>query len=444
MLLAEEITAEHATVATYLVGAGGKGSVTEMPWVFGKMLSHSVVRNTLALGVVQAANVLLPLVVLPYLTRSLGVSVFGVVAVVLASIQLAYVITDYGFSLSATYSIAQRRDDREAVSETIGNTFGAKILLALFGCLGLSIVGLVFQEGRYFALFAAGYLAVAAQAFQPLWLFQGLERMKFVTIYMVATKTLYALLVVLFVNGENDAVWVIWAWGGSQFVGTVLAIVNLYALGYRIPVPKPSKVVELLRESRPFFVSRVAVAAYTAGNTVIVGMFSSPIQAGYFAVCDQAYRVTQNLTAPLSQALFPYMASSRDWKLFYRIVSFLGVCIVVVCGFAFIYAETILEHWFGGDFAVASSILQVFMVITVVNFLSVVFGYPALGALRDVAFANYSVVAGALIHGALLIGLVLIGEVDPIAIVWCLLVTECVVMLLRVSRVIIHHKGWVR
>ncbi|MBK7298995.1 MAG: oligosaccharide flippase family protein [Moraxellaceae bacterium] len=71
-----------------------------------KIKSHSVTKNVSALGVMQIANYVVPLLLLPFLARQLGIEAFGVVAITFASIQLVMVLTDYGFSLSATYAIS--------------------------------------------------------------------------------------------------------------------------------------------------------------------------------------------------------------------------------------------------------------------------------------------------------------------------------------------------
>ena len=62
-----------------------------------KIKSHSVTKNVSALGVMQIANYVVPLLLLPFLARQLGIEAFGVVAITFASIQLVMVLTDYGF-----------------------------------------------------------------------------------------------------------------------------------------------------------------------------------------------------------------------------------------------------------------------------------------------------------------------------------------------------------
>ena len=104
-----------------------------------KLKDHSVTRNALALSVMQIGNYAVPLLLLPFLTRQLGMEAFGVVAITLAAIQLAFVLTDYGFSLSATYSISTNRENTDYVNRKIAAIFGAKALLLSLLAIALII-----------------------------------------------------------------------------------------------------------------------------------------------------------------------------------------------------------------------------------------------------------------------------------------------------------------
>ena len=72
--------------------------------------------NLFWLYALQGLNYLVPLAVLPYLLRILGVEHYGLIAFAQAFAQYFIILTDYGFNLSATKRIALLRDDRRQVS----------------------------------------------------------------------------------------------------------------------------------------------------------------------------------------------------------------------------------------------------------------------------------------------------------------------------------------
>ena len=69
-------------------------------------------KNILLLLFMQGANYLIPLMTFPYLTRVLGVSQFGLYAVILTLSQYFVLVTDFGFNLRASKRIAQSNGDK--------------------------------------------------------------------------------------------------------------------------------------------------------------------------------------------------------------------------------------------------------------------------------------------------------------------------------------------
>ena len=104
----------------------------------GRVLLH----NFLSLSVLQAANYLLPLVILPYLVRMIGVEKLGLIVFAQAVIQYFNIVTDYGFHLSATRDIAANRNDTNRIAVIFSSIMAIKtVLLVLgFGILLLMVI----------------------------------------------------------------------------------------------------------------------------------------------------------------------------------------------------------------------------------------------------------------------------------------------------------------
>jgi PST family polysaccharide transporter len=393
--------------------------------------NHTVARNAFALSFLQGINYFVPLLVLPYLSRILGVEKFGVVAVVMASIQLAYVMTDFGFSLSATYSISKDRNNKEKVSSLIGSVFFAKVFLVCISSVGMYIIPSLtkFSENKVF--FSYAIIAIIAQAFQPIWFFQGIERMKNITIYMTIAKLLYAVLVFLLVKDASDAVWVVIGWGIAQSVATIISIWHVYREGYSINLPSIASALSVLRDGLQYFGSRVAVSLYTSASTMIVGMAGGTAQAAQFSVCEQIYKAGQNLSTPINQAMFPYMTNEKNWRFFWRVLSLVTITMVVGCIFLAAFSQDILGSLFGHYYKAASPVLMIFLIMIVVNYLGSNFGYPACAAIQRPDIANKTVIIGSTIHLLVLYSLYNFGHINAINVAWSILFTESSVLIMR-------------
>ncbi len=358
---------------------------------------------------------------------------FGAVAMTFSAIQLAFIITDYGFSLSATYEISKNRTDTNYINKKISSIFGAKIILLIpTVTIILATPHIIPELLPYRSLVTASLIAIIAQAFLPTWLFQGIERMKNITIYTVMTKVAYAGLIYAAVRTPKDADLVIYMWGVANTLGLAASIFFLYNEGFKLAPTSFNSVFSELKEGLEYFWSRVAVSLYTSASTLVVGTQGSH-QAALFSVCDQLYKAGKSVTTPITNALFPYMANEKNWGLFYKFLFITGSTISTGCLIISFFSRDLIEIIFGKEFVSADSTLLVFLAATVVNYLSVTFGYSAFAALNRIRFANISVMIGALTHIIILLYLYQTEQLSSINVAFSILITESLVFLIRIT-----------
>src|SRR5690606_33514811 len=104
---------------------------------------HRTTKNALWLTVLQCGNYLAQILLIPFLTRRLSLDEFGATMAALATAQFAFVITDYGFSLSGTYEVSKARSDHSRLRTIIEETHSAKLILiflAMFVVVGISFI----------------------------------------------------------------------------------------------------------------------------------------------------------------------------------------------------------------------------------------------------------------------------------------------------------------
>ena len=102
--------------------------------------NNKIVKNTSWLMIFYIAKMVFPFVTLPYLTRILSTDTYGTVAYVKTVMTYMQIIVDFGFVLSATKDIVKVRDDQNKISEVIGDTLLARMIMGFIALLILIIL----------------------------------------------------------------------------------------------------------------------------------------------------------------------------------------------------------------------------------------------------------------------------------------------------------------
>ncbi|MDB2667584.1 oligosaccharide flippase family protein [Luminiphilus sp.] len=391
-------------------------------------------KNMLALSVVQISNYVLPLLILPFLTRTLGLDGFALISIVLAAIQLSFVITDYGLSVYAPYQISSMKSSTDKINRFVSNIYGLKVGLSFVALCIFTAIMWPQDIANWWGIFICSSLAILFQAYQPIWLFHGLEKMNGVAITSLTTKLCYISLVFIFVSDSSDGLMVIASWAVAQVLASVVSNWLLLREGYRISVPSYHEMMLISRICREYFISRLAVSLFSSVNTVVLGAVGSSSQVALYAICDQLYKAGKNATMPISQALYPYMTHQKNWALFYKILFFVTLGLGFGCSAVAFVSVDLITTIFGESFIAAAPTLNVFLVVIVINFISVLFGYPAFGALGRPDFANKTVIFGAGCHLVSLTLCIGFFRLDSITTAYITLCTELIIMSLRVTK----------
>lgn len=387
--------------------------------------------NIAALAILQFATYLTPLLIVPYLTRVLGPSGYGSVAICLSIIQMSLILTDFGFNLSSTEYIARNRQDKTLINKHIGAVFQVKLSLLVL-CVAILFIFINKQLHQYqFEFFIYSCVAILGQTFQSLWFFQGVEKMKRITVFLTISKFLYIILTFLLVNNSDKGRFVILAFAISQIIGAALSQYYIRKEGYRYIIAPFSDMRSVLKSSALFFWSRLAVSTYTTASTLVVGSAGS-VQAGYYAASEQLYKAGQNIMTPVSQALYPYMTRSKNWKLFFKMMAVLTFVLAVGSVVAILLSQWLIAFIFGSEYLVSQNVFIIFMLALVVTFISTNFGYPVFSALGCVKIANYTVIIGATLHVTILSSLFLLNEISALNVVRAVLFTEIFILVLRI------------
>lgn len=270
-----------------------------------------MVESFLSLSILNAVDILLPLITLPYLVRTVGLAKYGAYSIVYTVIQYILLISAYGFNYTTTKQIAQNKNNIQYVREVFHSTIIARIFISLPSIvLGLVFTYFVYPID-YTLMYLGGIGIILGNILNPVWLFQGYEKMRYMTYVNVVCKLFFTVLIFIFIKGESDYVYITLL----NSCGFVISGLLSYYIAFRIFDLKFTKVTWVsvacqIKEGWSIFLSTVFMNLYRNSNIFLLGFFVSDYGVGLYSAAEKVVKAVQSVTAPVSNALFPYLSAS--------------------------------------------------------------------------------------------------------------------------------------
>lgn len=405
-----------------------------MKAVFQKILKHSVFENFLSLVVLQGVNYIIPLFTYPFLFRVLGVEKFGLVNFALSFMQYFIILTDFGFNLSAVRKISEYRDNREVVQRTYNNVMYAKIILMI-----LSFVILLFliwfndKFSGNVVLFLLAYTMVIGNSIFPVWFFQGMEKMKFITAINVVTKII-AFLPMFYIIRESSQFDIVPMFYGLGYLIAGFAGMFVVKHNFKINLTRPNikDIFNELKDSFFYFISRISLSIYTVTNVVVIGFALSDVAVGYYSAAEKIYIAITGVYAPFIWALYPYMSRTKNLRILKKLLLISSLLNAIMIIGVMVFTNPIMSILYKD---ISPEITRTFRILLLSCFLyvpSVLLGYPLLGVTGHEKQANASIIFSSLFHIVLLFSLYLLNMVTIYNIAIAVVITTCVELFLRI------------
>lgn len=387
--------------------------------------------NFISLGALQIFTYVIPLITLPYLSRVLGVDKFGLVFFALAFVEYFRVLTDYGFNLSATREIAVNRHNLNNLSNIFNSVMIVKVILLIVSFLILCIAIVFIPKLRAdWLVFILSFLIVIGNAIYPVWFFQGMEHMKYITFLNILSKTLFLILIFIFVKNSADYILVpLLNALGFLFSGIIGFIFAIKKFNVQLYIPKKQSIIKQFKYSSEFFLSRASVTAFTCTNTFFLGLISSNTLVAYYVAADKIYTAIKNLINPVTNAIYPYIAKNKDLRMYKNIFIYTIIAHIGICVFVFIFAKDIITIFYGAELQSAYKLLQIFTISIMIVCISMMLGYPLLGASGHTKEVNYTVIVASFIHLFGLICLYLLNCINIYSIIYMVIITESFILI---------------
>lgn len=378
-----------------------------------KQDKKNLFKNTIALVIIQVLNYVLPFITLPYLSRVLDVDKLGLVFFAQVFMDYFFRLAMFGFDFSGVRTIAINRDDKDATNLIFNSILSVQVIFLIISFIILSFLIIFIDKFRsYWLVYYFTFLSVIGNVFIFTWFYQGMERMKFITVLNIITKTASTLLIFCFIKRAQDYYLVpLFNSLGAVLAGGISLFFVKKVFNIKFYIPSKDDIINTFKYSSQFFLTKVAIALYRQTNAFVLGLVVTTTAVAYYVSADKIFWAVFALYSTFIGALFPYMSKNKDIVFFKKLLKYLIIFAIGFGLFLIIASKYLIIVFFSEKMLPSVNILRIFAISFPLYVFVDTFGFPLLGAFGYVKETNSCYIVGGIYNFCGLILLYLFNHI---------------------------------
>ena len=327
------------------------------------MKSDSVKNNMLFQFAYQAVMLVIPLIISPYLTRTLGETSLGIYTYTYSIAYYFVMLSMLGIAKYGQRVIATRRDESVALRKTFWSLFSLHVIISLGSLISYLICcTLVFKDTK--SVYYAQSLYVLSALFDIVWFFYGIEKFRIVVIRNTIVKVLELTLIFWLVKSKEDVLVYTFIMAGSILLAQICVLPTVIKL-----VPPIRFSVEDLKEHfKPMLVlsiAAIAIGLYTVFDKTLLGILATKEDVAFYEYSNRIINLPKTFIGVIGTVLFPrvcnciannnFSGAKRYYKYSLYAIYFIGFASIFgLLGVADLFSLL----YYGESFAICGDVMK--------------------------------------------------------------------------------------
>lgn len=381
----------------------------------------------------QFLNLLVPLITLPYITKTLGAENYGLYVYSFTIISYLILITDFGLRVYGSRKISYIRNNLSKKTNVFWEIFFTKLILTLV-VLIVSIV--VFFCKKLSLIYWIQLIMLVISIFDISWFYQGIEEFKEVAIRNLIIKIMYIILVFLFVKNQNNLNIYILIVIITNFIGNLILYISLNKQILK-PNLKNLQLKATLKESIHLFLPEMAIKFYTSMDRIMLGYFLLKKDVSYYDIANKFLIIIMIGITTCGSVMLPKISNLFYENKFDEIKKLLGIVtdyylmisIPLICGILATSKQLVILY-LGNEYIEVIPIINIMSFTIIFWTISNITGSQILIPMKKEKILTKSVIIGSIIN--LILNLILIRKIGVLGVVIATFITEGVVTSIQI------------
>ncbi|MCG7538912.1 oligosaccharide flippase family protein [Pseudoalteromonas sp. OF7H-1] len=284
-----------------------------------------IVENFLSLSFLQVVTMILPLITLPYIIRVIGYEKFGLIALASSLVMYFQSLVDYSFKITAVRDLSLNRRYPKRVSLIYSRVMLIKFILLILALTLLSFIVYIYPPFYVEKeLFFYTSLSLIGGVLFPEWFFQGIEKMRYITIINACIKVIFSLSVFVFIQESGDYLLIPFLTSSGLIVSGIVGQVYLhknFRVGFVI-IPIRS-LIKAIKNNFYIFINQFVPNLYNNSTSFLLGVFAGNEALGVYSAILKIIDLCIVLLNVVSRVFFPFNNRNKSSFLVYKKIIFL-------------------------------------------------------------------------------------------------------------------------
>lgn len=277
-------------------------------------MSISKFRKNLIYSIIyQVISIITPLIMTPYLSRTIGAVGNGDYNYTLAYANFFFLFAMLGVNNYGTRKIAQIKNDKVKLSKSFWEIY----FLQLFLSVSFSVLYVLFcflvVDSEQRILFLLQGLVVLAAATDINWFAFGIEEFKYTTIRNLVVKLITFLSIFLFVRNSSDT----WKYVLIVEIGVMVGLMALWPLVKKktyFYLPKSKDVIAHLKPNLILFIPVLATSIFQYTDKIMLGRFIDNSTVGHYSYAEHILNIPLSIITATCTVAMPRITNMLSQK----------------------------------------------------------------------------------------------------------------------------------
>lgn len=284
-------------------------------WITNRIKSNiTIVKNAGYLSVIEVIRLAMPFIAIPYIISTVGSSNYGLAVFSQTIISYFTIFINWGLDVSAVKDVSVNRNDKNALNSIVSCVLGIKLILFFISFIILLLcIWLVPFMREHYLLFLFAFITCISEVLFPVWFYQGIEKMKYLTLVRASSILFYACSIFIFINDSEDYPKVVLLQSLGNVIASCFSAYLLFVV-HKIKIIKPGYqlLFTTFKDSFPFFMSRLSVIFNNTMAKTLSGIFFTMEAVAAFDIAQKVATASLIPAQMLNVSVYPHIAKTKS------------------------------------------------------------------------------------------------------------------------------------